>query len=80
MAVTRAIANGQIIGRAVNLTRELVNAPADEVYPETFAARAAEVARQCGLQIEVWEPGRLKAERCGRYLPWPRVRAGRRGW
>jgi hypothetical protein len=31
--------------RAVNLTQQLVNAPADDVYPETFAARS-DMAKQ----------------------------------
>ena len=45
--------------RAVNLTRRLVNEPADEIYPETFAARAAEVAKQNGLEVEIWDEKRL---------------------
>ncbi len=60
-----AIANGRILGESVNLTRRLVNEPADEIYPETFAARAAEVAQQNGLEIETWDQKRLEAERCG---------------
>ncbi len=63
-----AFATGRILGDSVNLTRDLVNQPADEVYPETFAARAAEVAKQNGLEIEIWDPARLAAERCGALL------------
>src|SRR4029077_21221437 len=48
-----AIASGRILGDSINLTRRLVNEPADVIYPETFAKRAAEVAAQNGLQIEV---------------------------
>ena len=51
---------------------------ADEIYPETFAQRAAEVAAQNGLQIEVWDEQRLETERCGACWPWPRARAARR--
>ncbi len=64
----QAIANGRILGESVNLTRRLVNEPADEIYPETFAQRAAEVAGQNGLEIEIWDPQRLAAERCGALL------------
>lgn len=60
-----AIASGRILGESVNLTRRLVNEPADEIYPETFAARAAEVAKQNGLKAEIWDQKRLEAERCG---------------
>ena len=45
-ATTQAIASGRILGESVNLTRRLVNEPPDEIYPETFAARAAEVAQR----------------------------------
>jgi leucyl aminopeptidase len=62
------IANGRILGDSVNLTRRLVNEPADVIYPETFAQRAAEVAAQNGLQIDVWDEQRLQTERCGAML------------
>ncbi len=41
--------------RAINLTRRLVNEPPQEIYPESFAARAAEVAKACGLECEIWD-------------------------
>ncbi len=63
-----AIASGRILGDSVNLTRRLVNEPADVIYPETFAERAAEVATANGLQIEVWDEKRLEKERCGAML------------
>ena len=63
-----AISNGRIVGESVNLTRQLVNSPADDIYPETFAERAAEIAGASGLEIEVWDEKRLKAERCGALL------------
>ena len=63
-----AVASGRILGESINLTRQLVNSPADEIYPETFAARAADVAKASGLAIEVWDENRLKAERCGSLL------------
>ncbi len=64
----QAVANGRILGDSVNLTRRLVNSPADDIYPETFAAQAAEVAERCGLEIEIWDEKRLLAERCGAIL------------
>jgi leucyl aminopeptidase len=63
-----AIDSGRILGESVNWTRRLVNEPPDAIYPETFADRAAEVARQCGLEIEIWDERRLEAERCGALL------------
>jgi leucyl aminopeptidase len=63
-----AVTGGRILGESLNLTRQLVNSPADEIYPETFAARSAEIAKARGLEIEVWDEKRLEAERCGALL------------
>ncbi len=62
------LATAEIVAESVQLTRSLVNEPADEIYPESFAARASEVAKDAGLQIEVWDDKRLGAERCGSLL------------
>lgn len=62
------IASGQILADGVNLTRRLVNEPADVLYPETFASEAAKVAERCRMEIEIWDDGRLAAERCGALL------------
>ncbi len=63
-----AVARGVVLGEAVDLTRRLVNEPADEIYPETFAARAAEVAHHCGLEAEIWDADRLASEDCNALL------------
>jgi leucyl aminopeptidase len=62
-AVAGAVAQGNILGEAVNLTRELVNRHPGEVYPETFADRAAQVAIEVGLACEVLDEHRLAQER-----------------
>jgi leucyl aminopeptidase len=62
------IGRGQILGESMNLTRRLVNEPPQEIYPESFATRAAEVAKQCGLECEIWDQPRLEKERCGSLL------------
>ncbi|MBI1903107.1 MAG: leucyl aminopeptidase [Planctomycetia bacterium] len=63
-----AVRVGRILGEATSLTRRLVNEPPQEVYPDSFARRAAEVAKDCGLSIEVWDEKRLESERCGSLL------------
>lgn len=50
---------------AQTLARELVNLPPCDLYPETFAARAAQSA---GVEVEVWDKPRLIAERMGAIL------------
>jgi leucyl aminopeptidase len=62
------LARGRILGECVNLTRRLVNEPPDNIYPKTFAKRARKVAKECGLEIEVWNRARLEKERCGSLL------------
>jgi leucyl aminopeptidase len=62
------VAAGQAIGEAVNLTRRLVNEPANKIYPISFAQVAEDVASSTGLEIEIWDEERLKAERCGSLL------------
>ena len=66
--VAAAVSQGAILGEAVNLTRELVNRPAADIYPESFAARAAEVADSCGLKCEVLDEAKLSEEKMGSLL------------
>ena len=60
-----AVTRGSVLGQAMNLTRELVNRGAMEVYPETFADRATAAATECGLECEVLDENRLRDERMG---------------
>jgi leucyl aminopeptidase len=62
------LASGQILADSVNLARRLVNEPPSEIYPESFAAAAEDVARECGLEIETWDQDRLELEHCGSLL------------
>jgi leucyl aminopeptidase len=64
----RTIADGEILGESINLTRRLVNEPPQEIYPESFANRAAEVAKDSGIECEIWDQARLESERCGSLL------------
>lgn len=54
--------------RALWLARELVNAPPRELYPETFAVAASDAGRATGFDVEIWDEGRLAAERMGSLL------------
>ncbi len=63
-----SIDRGQIIGDSIIETRRLVNEPADVIYPESFAARAAVVAKNTGLKIEIWDEKKLVVEGCNAIL------------
>ena len=50
----RAAHRGSTIGNARNFARDLVNAPADDIYPETLADAALNLASK-DICIDVWE-------------------------
>jgi leucyl aminopeptidase len=54
--------------RGLWLARELVNMPPSELYPETFAAIAADMGRTTGFEVDVWDESRIAAERMGSLL------------
>jgi leucyl aminopeptidase len=62
------VQRGEILAAGVNLARRLVNEPAGDIYPESFANEAVSVAEANGISIEVWDRARLEAERCGSLL------------
>lgn len=55
---------GIAIGQSLNLTRRLVNEPANVIFPQSFAEAASEVAKEVDIAVEVWDDGRLLAEGC----------------
>ena len=59
---------GRILGTAINLVRELVNRPASDVYPETFAQRCGQLASEFGLTVRVWDENMLREQRMGAML------------
>ncbi len=65
---TQATERGRIIGEAINLARELINRPPQDIYPETFAARAQQEAAACGLTCQIFDEKQLEAERFGSLL------------
>ncbi len=63
--LTAAANRGHVLGEAVNVVRELVNQPAGDLYPESFAQRAKELAADFGLGCGVFDENWLKQERMG---------------
>ncbi|HVJ66462.1 MAG TPA: leucyl aminopeptidase [Caulifigura sp.] len=61
--VTQAVDEGRVLGESVNLTRELVNRQPNDIYPEAFADRAAQLAQQHGLDCDIFDERRLAEER-----------------
>lgn len=60
-----SVERGRIVGEAVNLARDLINRHPGELYPETFAMRAAQVARENELECDVLDERRINEECMG---------------
>ncbi len=67
-AVEQAARRAGVEGRAVSLARELVNMPPCDLYPESFAERARQVAAATGTECVVWDEKQLLAERMNALL------------
>lgn len=66
--IERGARRADVEGRAVALARELVNTPPCDLYPETFAERARQVAQTAGLECAVLDEKRLADEKMGSLL------------
>src|SRR6202451_1266852 len=66
--IDAAARRGQILGEAMNIVRELVNRPAQDLYPESFAQRARELAQDFGLACGVLDEAQIKQQRMGSLL------------
>lgn len=64
----KLIDDAQIVGESINLTRQLVNLPASDIFPESFAEQCVATGKESGFEVEVWDEERLKKERCGALL------------
>lgn len=59
---------GRILGESTNLTRRMVNLPANEVFPESFAEQCQASGKESGFETEVWDEHKLTDEKCGALL------------
>ncbi len=62
-AIGAALQRGEAIADAINITRDLVNQPAQDIYPESFAAEAEELAAEYGMTCEIFDEDRLRQEK-----------------
>jgi len=61
-----AVDRAQVVAEAVNYARDLVNEPPNSLTPAELARRA-QALEALGLQVEVWDEGRIQAEGLGSY-------------
>ncbi|WP_026819613.1 leucyl aminopeptidase [Arthrobacter castelli] len=63
-----ALNRATVIGRSVNSTRNLVNQPPSDLYPDTFAAAAKEMSRNLPIKITVIDEKKLEKDGYGGIL------------
>ena len=56
------------IAQTVVAIREVVNQPANDIYPETLARFAEELVQGLPIAVEIWDEVKLEQERCGGIL------------
>ena len=59
-ALSRGVKRGQIVGEAVNFTRDMANEPGAYLTPTNMAERAQEIAREFNLSIDVLDEERMQ--------------------
>jgi leucyl aminopeptidase len=67
-AVDRGAERGRILGEYTNLARELANEPSNTLTPRVFAERAAGMAREAGLTVDVLDEKRIAELKMGLLL------------
>ena len=67
-AAREPVRRGEVTARAVALNRDLANTPSSIKSPAWLAGRAAEIAGEAGLGVEVWDAERLAADGFGGIL------------
>jgi leucyl aminopeptidase len=66
--VADGVQRGTVIGQEMNRSRDLVNMPANDLTPETFAAIVAETGEEYGLDVDVLDEKTLAGHSFGGIL------------
>jgi leucyl aminopeptidase len=59
---------GTAIAEAVNIARDLINTPPNDLFPASFAERASELGRGAGLEVEILDDDALRKQGYGGIL------------
>jgi leucyl aminopeptidase len=66
--MARAAERGSIMAEATNIARDWANEPSNHLTPSVMAERAAELARQAGMEVEVLERADMERKGMGSLL------------
>ena len=64
----KGIARGRIIGDSQNFTRDLVNEPSNKLTPRILAEKAAAMAKEAGLTVEILDEKKIADLKMGALL------------
>jgi leucyl aminopeptidase len=64
-ATKQGVVRGEATARAANRARDFANMPPAHLPARVFAERAVEIAKESGLEVEVYNKDQLKAMGCG---------------
>jgi leucyl aminopeptidase len=67
-AIEAAFREGEIIGESQNFARTLVNEPGNKLTPTEFGRRAAAMAKEVGLECDVYSTEKMKELKMGAFL------------
>jgi len=67
-ALRKAVKDGTAVAECVNLARDLVNGPPNDMNPPRLAEIAKEEAEKLGLEVEVWDKKRITKEGMNLFL------------
>lgn len=59
-AEKRAVSEGEIVAESINLARDLVNAPPNDLTPLRLAEHAKEVAKERGVSLKIFDKKQLE--------------------
>ena len=63
-----AVERGRVLGESSNIARELCNEPSNVLTPSVFADRAARIASEVGLSVEILDEDEIERLRMGLLL------------
>ncbi|CAA6826416.1 MAG: Cytosol aminopeptidase PepA (EC [uncultured Sulfurovum sp.] len=61
--ISQQVHKAQIIADATNFTRDIVNTPPEDCYPDVMASIAENIAKDTGLDCHILKPKKLKKEK-----------------
>jgi leucyl aminopeptidase len=67
-ALKEGVAHGEVLGDAVNFARTLAITPANDMTPTHLAEAAEKAAKETGLEVDVLDEERCRAEGMGSFL------------